>query len=201
MRRPKPSEDADSLCPAILKHPRLPLLHPCSAPEMKTPTLTERGPPCSTLLDPLHPTCPMVGLSLCPPLCPDRPWGNAASPCWLRSAAGPRSPALLSLRIASPPPCHTAGRVHTGPFWSHCRGSIQLREGRSPVWGPQQETQVRPLGWEDPLEEGRATLSSALAWSIPWTEEPGGLQSTGSQSRTRLSQSAGAASLHRSDIL
>ena len=36
-------------------------------------------------------------------------------------------------------------------------------------------------GWEGPLEEGMATHSSILAWRIPWTEEPGGLQSTGSQ--------------------
>ena len=43
-----------------------------------------------------------------------------------------------------------------------------------------QETQVRSLGREDPLEEGVATHSSVLAWRIPWTEEPGGLQSTGS---------------------
>ena len=43
-----------------------------------------------------------------------------------------------------------------------------------------QETQVRPLGYEDPLEEGMATHSSILAWRIPWTEEPGGLQSIGS---------------------
>ena len=38
-----------------------------------------------------------------------------------------------------------------------------------------QETQVRSLGQEDPLEEGMATHSSILAWRIPWTEEPGGL--------------------------
>ena len=43
------------------------------------------------------------------------------------------------------------------------------------------ETQVRSLGWEDPLEEEMATHSSVLAWRIPWTEEPGGLQSMGSQ--------------------
>ena len=43
------------------------------------------------------------------------------------------------------------------------------------------ETQVRSLDWEDPLEEGRATHSSILAWRIPWTEEPGGLQPVGSQ--------------------
>ena len=38
------------------------------------------------------------------------------------------------------------------------------------------ETQVQSLSWEDPLEEGMATHSSLLAWRIPWTEEPGGLQ-------------------------
>ena len=42
------------------------------------------------------------------------------------------------------------------------------------------ETWVRSLGWEDPLEEGMAIHSSILAWRIPWTEEPGGLQSMGS---------------------
>ena len=41
------------------------------------------------------------------------------------------------------------------------------------------ETWVQSLGWEDPLEEGMATHSSILAWRIPWTEEPGGLQSIG----------------------
>ena len=44
-----------------------------------------------------------------------------------------------------------------------------------------QETWVRSLGWEDPLEKGMATHSSILAWRTPWTEEPGGLQSMGSQ--------------------
>ena len=47
------------------------------------------------------------------------------------------------------------------------------------------ETWVRSLGWEDPLEEEMATHSSILAWKIPQTEEPDGLQSTGSQGRTR----------------
>ena len=44
-----------------------------------------------------------------------------------------------------------------------------------------QETQVQSLGQEDPLEEGMAAHSSILACEIPWTEEPGGLQSMGSQ--------------------
>ena len=44
-----------------------------------------------------------------------------------------------------------------------------------------QETWVPSLGWEDPLEKEMATHSSILAWKIPWMEEPGRLQSTGSQ--------------------
>ena len=44
-----------------------------------------------------------------------------------------------------------------------------------------QEIWVRSLGWEDPLEKEMATYSSIPAWRIPWMEEPGGLQSTGSQ--------------------
>ena len=48
-----------------------------------------------------------------------------------------------------------------------------------------QETQVRSQGGEDPLEKEMATHSSVLAWRISWTEEPGGVQSMGLQSRTR----------------
>ena len=57
------------------------------------------------------------------------------------------------------------------------------------VKGPpaMQETWIQSLGWEDPLEEGMATHFSILAWRIPWTEEPGGLQSVGLQSWTQLS--------------
>ena len=44
-----------------------------------------------------------------------------------------------------------------------------------------QETPVLSLGWEYPLEKGMATSSSILAWEIPWTEEPGALQSMGLQ--------------------
>ena len=50
------------------------------------------------------------------------------------------------------------------------------------------EIWVQPLGGEEPLKKGMATHSSILAWKIPWTEEPGGLQSMGScESWTRLS--------------
>ena len=49
-----------------------------------------------------------------------------------------------------------------------------------------QVTRVRSQSWEDPLEEGVATHPSILAWGIPWTEEPGGIQAIGLQSWTRL---------------
>ena len=59
------------------------------------------------------------------------------------------------------------------------------------------ETRVQPLGREDPLEKGTATLSGILAWRIPWTEELGGLQSMGSQLDTaeQLTLSPGKESL------
>ena len=47
------------------------------------------------------------------------------------------------------------------------------------------ETWVRSLGWEDPLEKEMAIHSSTIAWEIPWTEEPGRLQSMGSSQRVR----------------
>ena len=49
-----------------------------------------------------------------------------------------------------------------------------------------QKTQVRSLGWEDPLEKGMATHSSILCWRISWTEEHGGLQSDGYSFKTKL---------------
>ena len=63
---------------------------------------------------------------------------------------------------------------------------LQLRPSTAEVENlpAKQETQVLSLGWEDPLGKGMATHSSSLAWRIPWTGEPGGLQSMGSQSWT-----------------
>ena len=51
-----------------------------------------------------------------------------------------------------------------------------------------QEMWVRPLGWDDALEKEMATHSSILAWRIPWTQEPGGLQSMASQRVDRTEQ-------------
>ena len=63
------------------------------------------------------------------------------------------------------------------------------------------ETWVRSLGWEDPLKKGMATHSSILAWKIPWTEEPGGLQSMGLQkSQTQLSDKATTTIRERKNI-
>ena len=59
-----------------------------------------------------------------------------------------------------------------------------------------QETWVRPLGWEDPLEKEMAAHSSILAWKIPWTSEPGGLLSMGSQSPWGCKESDTTERLH-----
>ena len=55
---------------------------------------------------------------------------------------------------------------------------VQMVKNPPETW----ETWVPSLGWEDPLEKEMTTHSSILAWRIPWTEEPGGLKSMGSQS-------------------
>ena len=62
---------------------------------------------------------------------------------------------------------------------NHHRASLVVQVVKS--LPAMQETWVRSVDWEDPLEKGMATHSSILAWRIPWTEEPGGLQSMGSQ--------------------
>ena len=70
----------------------------------------------------------------------------------------------------------------SSPFLCMClqiRASLVGQTVKNPL--AMQETWVPSLGGEDPLEEGVATHSSVLAWRIPWTEEPGGLQSTGLQ--------------------
>ena len=67
-------------------------------------------------------------------------------------------------------------KYSTGPLYS--ASLVAQRIKRLPAM---QETWVRSLGWEDPLEKEMATHSSIVAWRIPWTEEPGRLQSTGSQ--------------------
>ena len=62
-----------------------------------------------------------------------------------------------------------------------CASLMAQQVKNLPAGQEMQVTQVQSLGQEDPLEEGMATCSSVLARRIPWTEEPGGLQSMGSQ--------------------
>ena len=62
------------------------------------------------------------------------------------------------------------------PFWALLPFSVLLN-GSDGNLRVMRRTQVRSLGWEDPLEKGMAPHSSILAWRIPWTEVPGGLQS------------------------
>ena len=59
----------------------------------------------------------------------------------------------------------------------HVPSVAQMVKRLSTMW----ETRVRSLGWEDPFEKEMVTHSSTIAWKILWTEEPGGLQSMGSQ--------------------
>ena len=65
--------------------------------------------------------------------------------------------------------------IHSCSF----RASLVVQTVKNPP--AVQETSVQSLGWEDPLEKGVATHCGILAWSIPWTEEPGGSQSMGLQ--------------------
>ena len=87
---------------------------------------------------------------------------------------------------------HSGATVY---LWADCCTFCGLGQMSNNMWDPvvaqtvknppemqeMQEIRVRPLGWEDSLEKGMATHSSILACGIPWTEEPGGLQSLGSQ--------------------
>ena len=77
------------------------------------------------------------------------------------------------------------------PLWQSLPCPVEPQGARVSLWPSSlvaqmvkhlplmQETQVQSLGWKDPLEKGTATHSNILAWRIPWTEEPRGLQSMG----------------------
>ena len=71
--------------------------------------------------------------------------------------------------------------VDCSPPGSSIRGILQSRILRPRATVGDSGPRVRSLGWEDSLEEDMATCSGILSWRIPWTEEPGGLQSTRSQ--------------------
>ena len=76
--------------------------------------------------------------------------------------------------------CLIAFHLHTSPVRCHYPPGFlgaQMVKNLCAM----QETRIQSLGWEDPLEKRMAIHSSILAWRISWTEEPGGLQSMGSQ--------------------
>ena len=83
--------------------------------------------------------------------------------------------------------CALVGKTPGSPFWMQFNpiwALCSLPSGSVVEYPPAiQETHIQSLGGEDPLEEGMPAHSSILAWRISWTEEPGGLQSIGSQKR------------------
>ena len=109
--------------------------------------------------------------------CPICPSGEAVTrcgslPCWSQDPQRPGSAGCARAVVAA-----AAAWLLLLP-WDHVQGKKTVDSIKNPVmW----ETQVPSLGQEDPLEKGMATHSSILAWRILWTEEPGGLQSMGSQ--------------------
>ena len=82
-------------------------------------------------------------------------------------------------------PCHFPAGAYNSGLPYNPRASLMMAQTVKNL-PTMQETLVWSPCWEDPLEKGMATHSSILAWEIPWTEEPGGLQSMGSQNQTQL---------------
>ena len=94
-------------------------------------------------------------------------------------------------RFLTPLKPHTVTRAFLGQLRPQLSGMLSLVAQIVKNLPAMQETWVRSLGQEDPLEKEMATHSSILAWRIPWTEELGGLQSNRvTKSRTQLSQGA-----------
>ena len=101
-------------------------------------------------------------------------------------------PTVVNLYIPQRIRYPAGGHLEHCPFHSGLPWWLRMVKNRPAV----QETQVQSLGWEDPLEIGMATHSSILAWRIPWTEEPGGLQSMGSKRSFTLSNKPGTSIVH-----
>ena len=105
------------------------------------------------------------------------PCSTAPSPSWplpsLLTATSSKTPSGFQGRLLSKEP-----GMFTPPHPIPAASLVAQSVKNLPAM---QETQVRSLGREDPLEKEMATHSNILPWRIPWTEEPGGLQSTGSQ--------------------
>ena len=137
---------------------------------MKVKSESEVTQSCPTLSDPMD--CSLPGSSI-RGISRQEYWSGVPFPSpgdlpnpWVE----PGSPALQADALPSEPPgkciCTTVGVSLVAQTVKHLPAM--------------QETQVQSLGGEDPLEKEMATHSSTLAWKIPWTKEPGGLQSMGS---------------------
>ena len=103
--------------------------------------------------------------------------GRSGAPCQLSTAHGPRYPPCLERRVqqvlASLLLMHKMMGVKNTVLTTAASQVAQGVKNLPAMW----ETWIRSLCWEYPLEKGRATHPSILAWRIPWTEEPGRLQS------------------------
>ena len=114
-------------------------------------------------------------------LYPGSPFSSSLAACPLFSPSYTQSLALL-FNFSVPGPGHrvvTHITRHSSTELSPKKPSLVAQMVKN--LPAMQETQVRSLSWEDPLKKEMATHSSILAWRIPWTEEPGGLQSMGLQ--------------------
>ena len=124
---------------------------------------------------------------------PGVPWADRAhtwqSPSWKKGGIGTRAP--LALHCLAMPALalqpQTFSHVCVCVYMYVCVCVYILVAQTVKNLPAMQDTQFQSLGQEDPLEKGMATYSRILAWRVPWTEEPGGLQPMGSQSRNPLS--------------
>ena len=117
-----------------------------------------------------------------PPALPSLPSATAPSLLSVLAAQQPCPPAQTALCVLFSNLISHFSPTHPRPFHCVFRNSwASLVAQTVKRLSAMQETQVRSLGWEDPLEKEMAAHSSILAWKIPWTVEPGRLPSMGSQ--------------------
>ena len=107
--------------------------------------------------------------------------GRGSCPTGMQACQGLGSPAWEFWNKCGPSECPLLGPSGLDIYMHTSPGRISLAALMVKNLSAMQETWVRSMGWEHPLEKGMAAHSSFLAWRIPWTEEPGGPQSMGSQ--------------------
>ena len=107
--------------------------------------------------------------------------GRGSCPTGMQACQGLGSPAWEFWNKRGPSECPLLGPSGLDIYMHTSPGRISLAALMVKNLSAMQETWVRSMGWEHPLEKGLAAHSSFLAWRIPWTEEPGGPQSMGSQ--------------------